>query len=474
VPSRVSPTEQIRASIDAMFADPDLDLGATMEDVARMSVRLVFQAALEAEVTEFLGRDRYARGERAREGSRNGYGEVTVKTTAGPVPLKRPKVRGTLEAFSSRLLGKAVTRTNALEALVISGWVRGLSTRDIEAALAETLGPDASVSKSTVSQICKAVQEQFDVFKRRDLSKVDLAYLYVDASHFRYHHAANAEPVLVAYGITTDGDPILLAVDGAASESHDACAAFLRDLLARGLRAPLLMVCDGGPGLIGALDRVFPASLRQRCLVHRSWNALAKVSKPDGAEFKANFWAIFDDIDAEPGEDAVTQARRHVEEFSSKWNARYPGAVACVTDDLDHLIAHLHFPRAHWRRIRHSNLIERTFGETRRRVKVMGRLPGERSCLSLVWAVLDRATGGWRGVTVTPADARLLAGLRARLHPDAAPGAPDAPSGADVTVPAASESATAPADRPAAENGTEPAVLPDRPATDDAGERSAA
>ncbi len=142
MPSRVSPTEQIRASIDAMFADPDIDLGATMEDVAQMSVRLVFQAALEVEVTEFLGRDRYARGERAREGSRNGYSDVTVKTTAGPVTLKRPKVRGTLEAFSSRLLGKGVTRTNALEALVISGWVRGLSTRDIEAALAETLGPD--------------------------------------------------------------------------------------------------------------------------------------------------------------------------------------------------------------------------------------------------------------------------------------------------------------------------------------------
>jgi putative transposase len=109
VPSRVSPTEQIRASIDALFADPDRDLGAVLEDVARLSVRAVFQAALEAEVTQFLGRDRYARGERAREGLRNGYSDVTVKTTAGPVTLQRPKVRGTLEAFSSRLLGKGVT-----------------------------------------------------------------------------------------------------------------------------------------------------------------------------------------------------------------------------------------------------------------------------------------------------------------------------------------------------------------------------
>jgi putative transposase len=151
-------------------------------------------------------------------------------------------VRGTLEAFSSRLLGKGVTRTNALEALVISGWVRGLSMRDIEAALAETLGPDATVSKLTVSQICTTIGDQFDAFKRRDLSGLDLAYFYVDASHFRYHHAADAEPVLVAYGITTDGDPVLLGIDGVAAESHDACAAFLRDLVARGLDAPLLTI----------------------------------------------------------------------------------------------------------------------------------------------------------------------------------------------------------------------------------------
>ena len=149
MPSRVSPAEQIRASIDELFADPDRDLGAALEEVARLSVRLVFQTALEAEVTQFLGRDRYARGDRAREGSRNGYSDITVKTTAGPVKLARPKVRGTLQRFSSQLLGRGVTRTNALEALVISGWVRGLSTRDIAAALAETLHARSPVCPPT-------------------------------------------------------------------------------------------------------------------------------------------------------------------------------------------------------------------------------------------------------------------------------------------------------------------------------------
>ena len=115
---RVTASERIRAEIDALFADRDRELGEVLEEVAQLSVRLVMQAALEAEVTEFLGRDRYGRGERARADHRNGYQDITVKTTAGPVELYRPKLRNTLEAFSSRLLGKHVTRTNALESLV--------------------------------------------------------------------------------------------------------------------------------------------------------------------------------------------------------------------------------------------------------------------------------------------------------------------------------------------------------------------
>ena len=94
---------------------------------------------------------------------------------------------------------------------------------------------------------------------------------------------------------------------------------------------------------------------------------------------------------------------------------RLPGCGRVRDDDFELLAAHLHYPRAHWPRVRHSNLIERTFGETRRRVKVIGRLPGERSALSLLWAVLDRAATGWRGITYTPADVRLLQMIRRDL-----------------------------------------------------------
>jgi putative transposase len=138
------------------------------------------------------------------------------------------------------------------------------------------------------------------------------------------------------------------------------------------------------------------------------------------------YWAIFDVGDAEPGDDAVSVARRQAEVFAAKWQRTYPSAVACVTGDLASLTVHLRFPAEHWHRIRHSNLIERTFGETRRRTKVIGRLPGEASCRSPVWAVLDRASRGWRGLTMTPKALRLLQDLRRQLlHPTASEGVMD-------------------------------------------------
>jgi putative transposase len=140
VPARVSPVDRIRAEIDQLFVDPALDLGDVIEEVARLGARLLLQAALEAEVTAFLGRDRYQRDSDANPGHGNGHQPITVKTTSGPLTLARPKLRGADQRFASQLLGAQVTRTNALEALVIAGFVRGLSTRDVEATLAEVLG----------------------------------------------------------------------------------------------------------------------------------------------------------------------------------------------------------------------------------------------------------------------------------------------------------------------------------------------
>ena len=424
--ARVSPTEKIRDEIDALFTE-GIDVVATLEQVARLGARLILQTAVEAEVKEFLGRARYQRVadvQDARAGSRNGFCPTTIKTTAGPITVQRPKLRGTTEKFASRLFGAGVTRTNALESLVIAGYVRGLSDRDVEATLGDALGAEAALGKSTVSRVCEAIKTEFARWAERSLANLELDYLFLDGSFFKMHDGARAEPVLAAWGITTAGAPVLVGLAPAGSESTDAWADFLDELKGRGLGPPLLAISDAAPGLLSALEQVSPQSLRQKCLIHRARNVLAKVPAEAQTELKNAYWKLFDVDDVPDGKDgpqlvpgpelvAFVQAR--IEVFATTYGSRYPAAVKCLHTDREQLTSYLRFPREHHRRIRHSNFIEQTFGQTRRRVKVIGRLPGEVSCLSLVWAVLDRASRGWRGFTMTSDGTRQLQDLRRAL-----------------------------------------------------------
>ena len=160
--------------------------------------------------------------------------------------------------------------------------------------LAEALGEGATVSRSTVSRICTEIQEQMAAWQQRRLDELELDYLFLDASFFRYHVGAAAEPVLAAWGITTDGKPVFVGLDTSAAESTDAWSGFLSDLGARGLRCPLLVVSDGAAGLIAAVEQTMGAALRQRCLIHRARNLLSKIPKNAQVEVKADYWKIFE------------------------------------------------------------------------------------------------------------------------------------------------------------------------------------
>src|SRR5664279_2249450 len=364
VSARVSPTDRIRGEIDALF-EGQRELAEIIEDVARLGARLIIQIAVEAEVEVFLGRARYQRAAdvpQARTGSRNGYQDVTIKTTAGPVTIARPKLRGTTEAFASRLFGKSVTKSNALESLVIAGFVRGLSVRDVENTLADALGAEAALSKSTVSRVCQAIGDEFEAWSARRLDELELDYLFLDASLFKMHPGARAEPVLAAWGITTTGAPVLVALAAGGSEPTGAWGDFLDELKTRGLRPPLLVISDGAAGLINAAETALPRSLRQRCLIHRSRNLLAKVPAPAQAELRDAYWAIFDtdDLIADgmtPGPKLVAAVQARIDVFAAKYQHAFPSAVKCLLSEREQLTSYLRFPLEHHRRIRHSNFI---------------------------------------------------------------------------------------------------------------------
>jgi len=198
--------------------------------------------------------------------------------------------------------------------------------------LAEALGSEETLSRSTVSRVCEAIKTEFDVWKKRDLSDIALEYLFLDGSDFRYHDGARAEPVLAAWGMTTEGRPVLVGLEPGASESTDAWSGFLNGMVARGLRPPLLAVSDGAPGLIAAVELVFPHSLRQRCVIHRARNILAKVPVEHQGEVKKAYGALFDDT-GEAGEAAIAVVRGRAERFTTTYAKRLPSAVDCLNAD---------------------------------------------------------------------------------------------------------------------------------------------
>ena len=174
--------------------------------------------------------------------------------------------------------------------------------------------------------------------------------------------------------------------------------AFGRDMIARGLRAPALVIADGAPGIWKAVRELWPAALEQRCTVHAPRNVTSKLPERHHQEVKSRWWRAFDEARS-PGE-----AGRELQGIVADYKAAYPSAMDVIDRDLPALITHLRFPSEHRKRIRTTNLLERTFVEVRRRTKVIGRFPGETSALSLIWAVLELSSRGWRGAKMNPTD----------------------------------------------------------------------
>jgi transposase-like protein len=306
-------------------------------------------------------------------------------------------------------------RTEPLKAMVIGAFARGLSMRDVE-SLCERAGL-GKLSRSTAARICGELRERFEQFRRRDLYTMRLAALFLDATFLAVRPDGPKEGVLVAGGFTEDGERVLLSVMLGMRESHEDWVELGRDLIARGLGAPLLIVADGAPGLIKAVEQCWPASDRQHCAVHRVRNLLAKLPDRERERVRSAYWQALDDATGE--RDGKQRLQALVDELE---RAGYTAAARCLADDSDALVVHLRYPTRHRRRWRSTNLLERSLGEVKRRTKVIGRFPGETSRLTLVWAVLDLyITNATNGIKFTQLERQQLKRLRYEGHEPTVP-----------------------------------------------------
>jgi putative transposase len=412
----VPPSAEIEEQIDRLLA---VGVGESpresLSELAKLGARLIIQRAVEDEFDAWLGRARYERRPDSQRGLRNygsglrnGFRPRRVQTAEGELSVQVPQVREAAEPFVSRPFPREtkLLRTEPLRAMVIGAFVRGLSMRDVE-SLCEQAGL-GKLSKSTASRICTELRERFDQFKRRDLYGIRLAALFLDAVFLSVRPDGPKEGVLVAWGFTEDGERVLLAVMLGMRESHEDWLELARDLIARGLGAPLLIVADGAPGLIKAIEQCWPASDRQHCAVHRVRNLLAKLPDRERERVRQTYWQALDDATS------ARDGKQRLQALAGELDrAGYTAAAKCLADDLDALVVHLRYPTRHRRRWRSTNLLERSLGEVKRRTKVIGRFPGETSCLTLVWAVLDLyITNATNGIRFSQLERQRLKQLR--------------------------------------------------------------
>ena len=381
--------------------------GADRSALLRQAARLIVEEALEAEVAQELGRDYYAHGADKR-GYRNGYRTDRVKSAEGVIEFAVPQVSDTAEPFRSQIRQVIRGRTEELERLAVEMYARGLSVRDIEAAFTDETGR-CVLTKTTVSELTERLWSDYQAFAGRDLAEFKVLYLFVDGIAERLHLGQPREAVLAAWGIIESGAKVLLGLAPGTKEDTASCRDFLRDLKARNLNDPVLISTDGAPGLIRAVEEVFPKSLRQRCLAHKMRNLEAKVPGEMWREIKGAAYAAY-----QAGSPKLAAMAK--EDFVAQYEREYPSATQCFLDDFEACVAHLQLPISHRRVTRTTNLLERLFLEERRRTKIIPHAFGERAVLKLMYAALIRASETWRRVVITEFELKQLAQLREHLE----------------------------------------------------------
>ena len=402
---KIQPSERISKEISEILENGYKGNEKLMDVFIKKSIKKMVQEILEQEVMDYLGRDYYERNSNSQSGYRNGYENKPLKTAEGKINIEVPQLRDTAETYRSGLLSQMKTISPELERLAIEMYVRGLSTRDIEDALKDKDGRRL-LSKDSVSEITESLSEEYERFISRDLSGYDVVYLFIDGVYESLRREAGfKEAILVAWGILSSGRKVLLHLALGNKESYESWKQFFRNMIGRRLRMPLLIVSDGAPGLIKAIEECFPESKRQRCMVHKLRNIANKLPQNVLEELMPKIRNVFNQTDKEI---ALMCAAKIIDEYAQK----YPSAIKCFQEDLDSCLNFMLFPAGHHKHIRTTNLLERAFVEQKRRTKIIPRFLNEKSCIKLVYSTLIRVSEKWRRVKMSEYDLALLRNIR--------------------------------------------------------------
>ena len=388
-----------------------------LTEIAREGARRMLAEALKAEADAFVasfsddvlpdGRQRVVR---------HGFGPGrSVQTGIGAIDVRRPKVRDRAAnipqaekaRFTSRILPRWARRSKSLDVLLPVLYLRGISTGDFQEALGALLGPDApNLSPGVISRLTAGWEKEHDAWQRRDLSARRYVYIWADGVYLQARMEPQAECILVIIGATPEGKKELVGFQVGLRESAQSWRELLVDIKKRGLAmAPEIAVGDGAMGFWKALDEVFPGTRHQRCWVHKTANVLNKFPKSMAPAVKSDLQNIHH---APTRADALTA----VETFREKYGVKYAPAVACLTKDVDALLAFYDFPAEHWDHLRTANPVESVFATVRHRtVRTKGSL-SQKTAKLMVFKLVQAASNTWRRLNGRNQLPKIIKGIK--------------------------------------------------------------
>jgi len=353
-------------------------------DFLRAVAEAVLQLLMEADVEGLIGAGRHERSAE-RLNWRNGYRERTLDTRLGALQLRNPKLRQ--GSYYPPFLEPRKTSEKALVAVIQEAWIGGVSTRRVD-DLVQAMGL-AGISKSTVSKLCKEIDERVNAFLDRPLEG-ERPYLWLDATYLRQREGGRIVSVaaIIAVAVDTEGRREIVGLHIGPSEAETFWSTFLKSLVKRGLKGVKLVVSDAHEGLKGAIRRVLGASW-QRCRVHWMRNALAHVPKGQQTMVAAALRQAFLQPDQE-------SAGRLWRQMADQFRARWPKLGAFMDDSEHDVLAYMAFPTQHRAKLHSTNPLERLNKEVKRRADVVGIFPSEPSIVRLIGAVLLEANDEWQ------------------------------------------------------------------------------
>jgi transposase-like protein len=386
-----------------------------LDEIVRDGARRMLAAALQAEVSAYIDAhadDLDSDGHRlvVRNGS---HQPREVMTAAGVVPVRAPRVNdkrvdaetGERKRFSSAILPAWSRKSPRVAEVLPLLYLHGLSTSDFAPALEQFLGSGAGLSAAAITRLTSQWQDDATAFGERSVAEVDYVYVWVDGIHLKVRLEQDKVCLLVMIGVRADGRKELIALSDGFRESTESWADLLRSCKRRGMRAPVLAVGDGALGFWAAVREVFPDTREQRCWFHVQANVLNALPKSAQPGAKAALAEIYN---AEDREHALTAARAFAADYGAKW----PKAVAKITDNLDVLLEFYNYPAEHWVHLRTTNPIESTFATVRLRQRVT-KGPGSRAAgMAMAFKLIESAQQRWRTVNAPHLVALVRAGAR--------------------------------------------------------------